>query len=180
MKNYFKDFIKNIIPVLLGVLIALWINNWNETKKDKEYINNFYSSLKKELGDTSKEITVRTPYQKILLDSLEFYSNNETIALLDVIEKAGGINGPLIKLNYWNALSNSKIELIKYNKLSILADIEEGNELLKYKRNKLVDFVYSNLTETGKKEKVILKIMMEELIRTQIEIQKDIQKILNE
>ncbi|MEO1054795.1 MAG: hypothetical protein AAFX87_29450, partial [Bacteroidota bacterium] len=139
-----------------------------------------YFSLKKELRDTDNEITVKTPFQKVLVDSLDFYSNNETMPLIEVIEKAGGVNGPFIKLNYWNALSNSKIELIEYDKLSILADIEEGNELLKYKRNKLLDFIYSNLTETGKKEKVVLKIMMVELINTQREVQKDILKILNE
>ncbi len=180
MKNNFKTFIKDIIPVLLGVLIALWIDNWNEERKDKKYIDHFYLSLVKELRDTNKEIIEKIPYQKALIDTLQSYSNNETLSLLMVIEKAGGVKGPRIKLNYWNALSNSKIELIEYEKLSVLAEIEEGNELLKYKQNKLLDFIYSNLTETSKKEKIILKIMMEELITTQISIQKDIQKILNE
>ncbi|GAA4272973.1 hypothetical protein U6A24_06825 [Aquimarina gracilis] len=180
MKNNFKGFIKDIIPVLLGVLLALWINNWNEERKDRKYIKNFYSSLIKEFRDTDKEITEKMPSQKALVDSLDFYSNNETLPLLTVIEKAGGVNGPLIKLNYWKALSNSKIELLEYKKLTILADIEEGNELLKYKRNKLLDFIYSNLTETGKKEKILLKLMMEELINTQIGVQKRIRKILNE
>ncbi len=180
MKNNFKTFIKDIIPVLLGVLIALWIDNWNEERKDKKYIDHFYLSLVKELRDTNKEIIEKIPYQKALIDTLQSYSNNETLSLLMVIEKVGGVKGPRIKLNYWNALSNSKIELIEYEKLSVLAEIEEGNELLKYKQNKLLDFIYSNLTETSKKEKIILKIMMEELITTQISIQKDIQKILNE
>ena len=180
MKNNVEAFIKDMIPVLLGVLIALWINNWNETRKDNQYINNFYASLKKELIDTDNEITEKTPQQKTLVDTLNYYSNNETLPLIKVIEKAGGVNGPLIKLNYWNALSNSKIEPIAYDKLAILADIEEGNELLKYKRNKLLDFIYSNLTATGRKEKMILKLMMEELMRTEIMVQKNIQKILNE
>lgn len=180
MKNNFKEFIKNIIPVLLGVLIALWIDNWNEEIKDRKYIDNFYASLKKEFGDTDKEITEKTPYQKALIDSLDVYLNNETMPLLKLIEKAGGINAPLIKLNYWNALSNSKIELIEYKKLSILADIEGGKELLKYKRNKLLDFVYFNLTKTGSEEKLLLKIMMMELINTQTEVQNDIRKVLNE
>ncbi|MDH7447809.1 hypothetical protein [Aquimarina sp. 2201CG14-23] len=180
MKNDFKAFIKDIIPVLLGVLIALYINNWNEARKDRDYIKNFYASLKKEFDETNKEINDKTPYQKTLVDSLDFYSNNETLTLIEVIIKAGGINGPRIKLNYWKALSNSKIELIDYDKLSILADIEDGNELLMYKRNKIIDFVYANLTETGTKEKRILKLMMEELLRTQISVQEDVLKILNE
>jgi len=180
MKGYIKEFFKDIIPVLLGVLIALWINNWNEARKDREYINNFYASLKKELIETNKEITEKLPYQKQLVDSLEEYSDNEVITLLEVIEKAGGVKGPFIKLNYWKALSSSKIELIEYDKLSILADIEESKELLKYNRDQVINFVYSNMNETSKKEKAMLKIMTSQSIRIQMQIQKDIQKILNE
>ncbi|SNR14147.1 hypothetical protein [Tenacibaculum jejuense] len=178
MKNNIKRFIKDIIPVLLGVLIALWINNWNENRKDKKYISNFYRSLKKEFKDTDKEIINKTPSQRILIDSLNFYSNNKNVQLITIIEKAGGVNGPLIKLNYWNALSKSKIELIEYDKLALLTEIEENNELLKYKRNKLLDFIYANLTETGQKEKILMKLMLEELIRTQNNVQDGIRKIL--
>lgn len=180
MKKYFKRFVKEIIPVFFGVLVALWINNWNEERKDKKYIDNFYSSLKKELNDTNKEMIKKRPSQKKLVDTLEFYSKNNTIPLLQVISKGGGVNGPLIKLNYWNALSNSKIELISYEKLAILTEIEEGKSLLKYKRNKLIDFIYSNMTKTSKEEKVVLKIMVLELMNTEKQVQRNIQKILNE
>ncbi len=180
MKDSLKGFIKDIIPVLLGVLIALLINSWNDARKDRNYIKNFYVSLKKEFNETNEEIKDKTPYQKTLVDTLHFYSRNEKLALIDVIEKAGGVKGPRIKLNYWKALSDSKIELIAYDRLSILADIDDGNELLVHQRNKILDYVYDNLTETGAKEKLILKLMMQDLMRTQLIIQQDILKILNE
>lgn len=175
-----KSFIKDIIPVLLGVLLALWINNWNEARKDKEYVENFYISLTKELKETNKEIKEKSPSQKMLVDTLNFYRNNEALSLLEVIKKTEGIKGPSVRLNYWKALSNSKIELIEYEKLSILAELEEGNELLKYKRNKLADFVFSNVTKKGKEEKAVMSLLMMELISTQSDIQKAIQKILDE
>ena len=61
MKNNLKGFIKDIIPVLLGVLIALFINSWNDARKDRNYIKNFYVSLKKEFNDTNEEIKDKTP-----------------------------------------------------------------------------------------------------------------------
>jgi hypothetical protein len=136
--------------------------------------------LKKEFRETDKEITEKIPEQKILLDTLEFYSKDKKLPLIEVIKKAGGINGPIIKLNYWKALSSSKIELLEYEKLTILADIEEQNEFLKYKRTKILDFVYLNLVESSEKEKVLLKIMMQDLIKAQLNVQNDIKKILNE
>lgn len=180
MKRYFGKFIKDNIPVLVGVLLALWINNWNEERKDKRYIDNFYTSLKIELKETDTEIIEKMPNQESLVDTLSFYVNNEKLSLLQIIEKVRGVDAPTIKLNYWKALSNTKIELQPYHKLSVLADIEEGNELIKYKLNKILDFIYSNWTETTKDSKLKMKIMIEELIRSQIEVQKDIRKILEE
>ena len=180
MKNSIKKFIKDLTPVLLGVLIALWLNNWNERRKDQIFIENFYRSLKKEFKDADMEIDEKIPLQQKLIDSLNVYSNNQETSLIQVIEKGGGFTGPLIRLNYWNALSKSKIELINYKKIAILSNIDEGNKLLKYKQNKILDFIYSNLTEKGKKQKVLLKIMITELINTQRNIQNEIQQILNE
>ena len=180
MRNNLNGFIKDIVPVLVGVLIALLINSWNDARKDQDYMNDFYISLKKEFQDTNKEIIDKTPYQNILLDTLEFYLKNEDLTLIDILGKAGGLKGPRIRLNYWKSISDSKLELMSYEKLSILADIEDGSELLTYKRNKLLDFIYENLTVTGSKEKMILKLMLEELVRTQRSVQKDILKILND
>lgn len=179
-KISFQGFIKDLVPVLLGVLIALYINNLNEDYKNKKYIENFYTSLQQELKETHKDFIEKKPIQKQLLDTLNYYANNNTLPLIDVIMKGGGINGTRIKLNYWKSLANSKIELISYDKLSILADIEEGKELLTYKRNKILDFVYANLRETSSDKKIILKLMMEEVLRTQENIMEDILKIINE
>ena len=78
-----------------------------------------------------------------------------------MIGKAGGLKGHRIKLNYWRSISNSKLELISYEKLSVLGNIEDGNELPIYKRNKILDFIYGNLAETRGKEKMILGLMLE-------------------
>ena len=180
MEENVKKFFRDIIPVLAGVLIALFINTWNEGRKDQVYIENFYASLKKELLETDEEIKQKMPKQKALIDTLAIYSNNETLSLMEVIAKGGGASGPTIKLNYWKALSRSKIELLEYEQLSALASIDEGNEFLKFKREKLMDFIYSNLTETGKKEKFLLRLILEDYLRTQTSIQNEIQKVINE
>ena len=180
MKKNLKEFIKNIIPVLLGVLIALWIDNWNEARKDQDYIDNFYSSLMQEFRDTDKEISEKTPGQLALVDTLDVYLDNETIPLMNLISMGGGLSGPDIKLNYWKAISGSKIELLDYEKLSILSDIDDGKQFLNYKREKMMDFVYANLTATGAQEKMLLKFIIMDYLNTQTKVQTDIQKILNE
>jgi len=47
MKEASKLF-REIIPVIIGILIALFINNWNEDRKDKRYLTQIFSSIESE------------------------------------------------------------------------------------------------------------------------------------
>mgnify|MGYP001818876270 CR=1 FL=1 len=64
MKNktgkYFKYAIGEIVLVVIGILIALQINNWNEHRKNKsllgQYTNNLIEDLKKDSIDINRRI----------------------------------------------------------------------------------------------------------------------------
>lgn len=47
--KYFKYAIGEIILVVIGILIALGINNWNENRKDRKQENEFLISIRKDL-----------------------------------------------------------------------------------------------------------------------------------
>ena len=46
--KYFKYAIGEIVLVVIGILIALSINNWNEARKNKQTENNLLIGLKNE------------------------------------------------------------------------------------------------------------------------------------
>lgn len=178
MKKNIKAFVKEIIPVIVGILIALYINNWNENRKDKKYISQISSSINKELSETNKDLLDNIITQKSFVDTLNFYSRDNKISVLDITIKSKGIYIPAIKINSFKALSNSKIELMEYSKISALANIEEQKEILKMKTERLVDFVYSNTQETGKDKKEFMKLLMLDIISTEKALQKGIESIL--
>ena len=178
MKKNIKSFIKEIVTIIVGILIALWINNWNENRKDKKYIEKISSSINKELTETNEDIIDKIAIQKTFIDTLDAYMNNEKISLFDVIIKAKGIYIPSIKINSLKALSNSKIELMEYDKISALANIEEQKEMLRIKSERFQDFVYSNVKETGKDKKEFMKLLMQDIINTEIPLQKGIESII--
>lgn len=180
MKKNINFFLKEIIPVIVGILIALYINNWNENRKDEKYINQVFSSINKELVETNKDIIDNISVQKSFIDTLNFYLNDDKISLLDITIKANGINMPTIKIHSWKAFANSKIELMEYGKVSTLANIEEKKEILKMKAEKLVDFIYSNTRETEMDKKQLMKIMMFDIIQTETSLQKEIERIIND
>ena len=180
MKKYINPFIKEILPIIAGILIALYINNWNENRKDEKYINYISSSINAELTETNENIIDIISVQKSFIDTLDFYSNDNKVSLLEIAIKANGIQIPTIKINSWKAVSNSKIELLEFNKVSIMAEIEDSKEILKMKAEKLANFIYSNTRETEKDKKELMKIMMLDIISTEKSIQQGIESIIND
>ena len=63
--KYLKYAIGEIILVVIGILIALSINNWNEENKNKKAEQNFYKEI---LNDLEKD--------KVKLEGLEVFYNN--------------------------------------------------------------------------------------------------------
>ena len=130
MKKYIKTFFKEISPVIIGILIALYINNWNENKKDEKYISQILSSMDKELKESNDDIKKKIPQQRTLIDTLNFYKKNDSISILDVMMKVNGIQMPQIRISSWKAISNSKIELLEYDRVSASVNIEEQKDIL--------------------------------------------------
>jgi hypothetical protein len=173
-----SQLIKEIIPVIIGILIALVINNWNEERKDKKYLNRVYLSVKAELEESSKDIEESLPKQQILIDSLKKYINDETISLYEIINKAKGISGPNIKMHTWRAIADSKIELIEFEKLSALSEIEESKKNLELKQQKILDFAIKNLKQTNQEEKEVFMLLNQEIISTEKYLQFEIKEFL--
>lgn len=70
-KRYFKYAIGEIFLVVIGILIALAINNWNEIYKlDKTKIQ-ILQSLENEINANKKHIQVVFNYHKMIRDSLK-------------------------------------------------------------------------------------------------------------
>ena len=75
--KYLKYALGEILLVVIGILIALQINNWNQDRKQKAQLNNIYKIIKQDLITDTLEITNVKPFfkkrddwmQKIVNDS---------------------------------------------------------------------------------------------------------------
>lgn len=179
MKKLLYHIVKEIIPVVAGILIALYINNWNEDRKDRNYMQRIRTSIDKELKASSKDIEEKLVRQKSLIDTLHFYRDYNQVSIDQVLKKAQGIYIPTIRINSWKAISRTKIELMDYERLTALADIEEQRNLLQLKAQKLLDFVYSNYRSTQANDKEFMSIIMREIMSTEQSLIKDISSIIN-
>ncbi len=140
MGKYFKYAIGEILLVVIGILIALQINNWNEHKKDRSEEQLILKSLHKEFIDSRALFIKGQEHHKTIFDGMRYLlknldENRVHENLVDSIyislhtsawssgtfEPSRGIVNALINSGKQNIISNDKLKshLIKWNDLVI-------------------------------------------------------------
>ena len=170
--DYSVHFLKEIIPVIAGILIALFIDNWNSDRKDKNYINQVISTINSEIKDSKEDIITIIPQHESLIKSLETQATNNKMTILEIVMNSKGINIPQIKTNAWKSVSNSKIDLIEYNKITSLSNIEDEKLILNKKSDFLMNFLYTNINSSDKNQKITLKMILMDILQTEKTMQK--------
>ncbi|MBP6558274.1 MAG: hypothetical protein KA213_07895 [Flavobacterium sp.] len=70
--TYLKYAFGEIVLVVLGILIALQINNWNEDRKQQIIIDNYYSKIIAEVESVNKLIEYNAEYTETANNDLMF------------------------------------------------------------------------------------------------------------
>ncbi len=76
MGKYFKYAIGEIILVIIGILIALQINAWNETRKTKLDLHNSLNAMVNELGDNIQFMSKEKANFQYRIDGLKRILND--------------------------------------------------------------------------------------------------------
>ena len=124
--RYFKYAIGEIILVVIGILIALSINNWNEESKDRDKLLNIYSLIYNDIEDDIKEL------QK----NVEFYNEKKS-----VFEK---VVHDSITPDLSSLISNSPRTLLNKKGVSQLRQLQE-NDTLTFYLNDIYEFMDTRL-----------------------------------
>lgn len=87
--KYFKYAIGEIVLVVIGILIALQINNWNETKRETQKREQLILSLKTKLKENQKALTHHLNYikscQTKLIKVLNFLASDTVPIQIDTL-----------------------------------------------------------------------------------------------
>ena len=87
--NYFKYALGEIVLVVIGILIALQINNWNENRKEQASASKYAWNLKSDLEQDIRETNIRIKQMKrgmSYIDSTAAYFRDKTIQDLTNID----------------------------------------------------------------------------------------------
>ena len=134
--KYLKYAIGEIVLVVIGILIALQINNWNEDRKDQLRLKNHYLELLNELNNDKESLNAIVnwvrEFNNQAFEISEFINSSQTkidtakiIAGLLNVEAYGFFS--VSKSAYTTLLSSGDIQLIENtelkNALSIYHDV---------------------------------------------------------
>ncbi|RMG28330.1 MAG: hypothetical protein D6732_18925 [Methanobacteriota archaeon] len=159
-----KKLLKEMIPIVLGILIALFINKWKEDWNNKKFIERAFASINQEIQENRDAIQEVLPKQQVLLNILEREGAIHGKSIAEIIDNNHGIQVPTLKNTAWKFYVNSRTELIDYQIISQLTAMEESKKLLDIKVNKLLDFLYRNMEKSDKQSLRIFKYLIHNII----------------
>lgn len=158
MGKYFKYAIGEILLVVIGILIALSINNWNETRKERLQEQALLVQLKSEFNSNLKQLD-----EKIMIRRNMY---NSSLKLLNYIDNPAGVhNDSILKHLVQTTLSptfnpistdfigTGRIQLLQNNRLKelltrwsseIVAVTEEEIQWLDYSKKHYTPFLLEN------------------------------------
>ncbi|MDO1501181.1 DUF6090 family protein [Winogradskyella maritima] len=131
--RYFKYAIGEIILVVIGILIALQINDWNQNKKDQKLEQQYYCRL---LEDVNQDLVNYNDYVALLEERIDV--NNTLIQrLLDDLMPLDSIAPLVIKsikysIRDTKATTDAFEDIKSSGNLNIIKDLSIKNQLAAY------------------------------------------------
>ena len=133
--KYFKYAIGEIILVVIGILIALSINNWNEQRKFREFEIFTLKEVKNNLKNDSVQIQMILQDRRSVAKSLQNLSNmdfesTDTMQLANEIRNIWGFDRFFPNRNGYEALKSRGFQISNTNLRNVLGKYYE-NDLAK-------------------------------------------------
>jgi hypothetical protein len=131
--KYFKYAIGEIVLVVIGILIALQINNWNQSQKEKKieanYLKNITADLKEQLASIEVQMDYERDYYEATSRIIDFYNINNEFSLDSLFFKDTSY---LTERKTFVITDPTYTDLISSGNITIIKNKENKDKLLNY------------------------------------------------
>ena len=161
------SFFREIVIVIIGILIALSIDNWNENRNDEKYIDKALFAIEEEIKLNKTDMHRIVQRHKETIDSVAMHLNNDKISLRQIIENSRGFQIAELKNIGLRFFISNKAELIDYEIISSLSEIEFLSEAVKMKTERLLNYLYDNMENTNESAKNKFVIYLADVVESE-------------
>ncbi|WP_179345529.1 DUF6090 family protein [Winogradskyella ursingii] len=141
--KYLKYAIGEIILVVIGILIALQINNWNENQKLRNQEIAYLNNLKGDLQTQLNMLDVYIDYENIIIDHsndiIEHYELNGGFNNMDSVFPK--LNDLTTRWTFSNA-NTTLLQMLNSNQINIIQNTDLKEELIAF--NQQIDLFAKN------------------------------------
>jgi len=173
-------FLQEIAIVVIGVLIAVSINNYKENIDNKAYIEKMLLAMENEIKQSQSSVDSVLQRHYNLIDSLENNISDNEQPLGEMIGNFGGVQFPLIKNVSLRFFIANKAELVDFEVISKLLEIEEHTKVLSDKMKRLGDFAYDQLNNREEETKLNFAYLLSDVIDSEEALLESYSDFLND
>ncbi len=141
-----------LVAVIAGILIALFVSNLQERKHDKELLEGTLSSLVKEFDKNIANIRSKQLRIERFRDTLKFYDQNMSLSISDLTLKSPGLTAvELYTTNWQTSLSTNSLRLLDFETVTKLSQIDAKHKEMNDQALMLTNMIFNTAVfRTGK------------------------------
>jgi len=145
------------IPVIIGILIAVLINNIQQRYTDRQFLQSTLNSIRAQNQENVTELEYALKRQGVLLDTLQQYLLDDGKSLFEAIGRGKGLYTPDLKSTTWEFLMQGRNHtLVSYEIINQLSEIEKYESLVKGYNETVKDILFNvEVFENPKMKKVL-------------------------
>ncbi len=157
LTKYITYAFGEIIIVSVGILLALYLSNWNETRADNKLEIQYYQSIKYQLQEDSNILTGEIHYNQIYFSQFRYASSLIRSNARTEIDTLGKITFNMLRYSDFRRKSNIYQTLISNGEIIVL----KNNDIIEKLQNLEETYLYINRLEDNHSTIIFSQIIPE-------------------
>lgn len=157
-------FLREVSIVVIGVLIAVSIGNYKESEDNAQYLEKTLIAIENEIEISQIELDTVLKRHIRLYEILESEIGENDRSLGELVSGSGGFQVASIKNVSLRFFVSNKAELLEFELISQLLEIELMTGMLSDKIKLMSDFVYDHVNEGNDEVKIKFAYLLANII----------------
>lgn len=167
MKQFFKRISEEVLILIAGILIALAVNGYINTQREEDFLRNSLRLIAEEHKDNAERLSLTIKHQEKLLANFQNAAENTKSSVYNIVLESGGFKSSPINNTAWNKLLSKNIELVDYQIIKILTEIDNRITAINALITRLGDTGYANAFKTDPQTKLIMISLLNDVIQSE-------------